>query len=217
MIPPLPSWNWRAFRGTQTALRFNRRDLETLDRVVTGYVPGRTACIQAGGNLGIFPKRLSQWFQTVYTFEPDPECFTALCHNAPEPNIIKIQAALGDEASMVALSRTRPPHKPTGPQHEGLGWVCGPGVLPMVRLDDALSALMVCDLLYLDLEGYELPALRGARGLVRRCRPVIVLEVTANQERCGFSQTELVDDVLAQGYRCEWQDKTDRVFVPEAA
>jgi hypothetical protein len=52
--------------------------------------------------------------------------------------------------------------------------VSGVGPIPTMRIDDL--ALPRCDLIYLDVEGEELNALKGAMETIERCKPVIVYE-----------------------------------------
>jgi FkbM family methyltransferase len=203
-------WDWRRFRGSELALKWNRRDLDSLAQVLA-IVPGRTAAVQAGGNLGVFPKALARVFQTVYTFEPAPDCFAALMANAPEPNIVKLQAALGDRARLVNVSRVRRDGKPH--PHEGITHVHGAGVLPMIPLDDL--HLPVIDLLYLDLEGYELFALQGAPETIERCRPVIAVEINKSIGFYGFTPDEVRQWIVARGYRPVFTTRADEVFVPK--
>lgn len=208
------TWNWAAFKGSQPALKYARRDLAGLDAVIA-RTPGRTAVVQAGGNLGIFPKRLAASFATVYTFEPSLDLFPLLYANAPESNIVKFQAALGDERKPVGMARTRRKTPKPGPIHEGLTHVDGDGVVPTLRVDDL--ALPICDLLYLDLEGYEWHALRGALETVRRCRPVIAVEINQNIAYYGESADELRGWLDAQGYTRVDVQQSDEVFVAREA
>jgi len=211
MTTPLDhGWDWRRFRGSELALKFGRRDLDSVAQVLA-IVPGRTAAVQAGGNLGVFPKALARVFETVYTFEPAPDCFAALMANAPEKNIVKLQAALGDTARLVNVSRERRDGKPH--PHEGITHVRGVGVLPMVRLDDL--CLPVVDLLYLDLEGYELFALWGAVETVGRCRPVIAVEINKGIGFYGHTPADVRQWIVDRGYRPVFTTRADEVFVPE--
>jgi FkbM family methyltransferase len=59
--------------------------------------------IQAGGNAGLYPKQYSRLFESVVTLEPDHRNFTCLCHNVPEENVVKYQAAVGDVESSIEL------------------------------------------------------------------------------------------------------------------
>jgi FkbM family methyltransferase len=175
--------------------------------------------VQAGGNLGLYPKRLAQEFKTVYTFEPDPENFARLKLNAPERNIIARQAALGADEQPVAISRVRRDGKHIK-THEGLVHVVGPGLIPCQRIDGL--RLPVCDLIYLDVEGYELRALQGAVSTLARCRPMLALELNKNLGFVGLTEDFVVRFLNAQGYRRLWLDEveqatlySDQMFVPE--
>lgn len=203
-------WNWSKFKGDPACLKWSRRDLETLDAVLK-IVPGRTAAIQAGGNVGVFPKRLAEQFATVYTFEPSPVLFADMMKNAPEPNIIRFQAALGHERSLVSLSRSR--RDGSGkPEHDGLTHVVGQGAIPTLLIDDL--GLHACDLIYLDVEGFELYALLGAAETIRRCRPVIAVEVNRGIEFYGHSPETLRQLICGCGYRNVMKMHSDEVFAP---
>lgn len=205
-------WDWHRFQGGASALKWARRDLQNLAAVLD-VVPGRAAVVQAGGNLGVFPKALAQVFQTVYTFEPAPDLFALLVQNAPEPNIVKCQAALGEGPGLVGLSRIRRDGKPD--PHEGITHVSGPGTLPTLRIDD--FGLPVCDLIYLDVEGYELFALRGAVATIARCRPVIAVELNRGIEFLGYTRDDVRRCILDQGYQAVGKHRSDEFFAPTEA
>lgn len=203
-------WDWSKFQGSYQALKWSRRDLQTVDAVIK-MVPQRRAVVQAGGNLGIFAKRLAKYFKAVYTFEPDPQIFAMLSHNAPEPNIIKIQAAIGYDRDLISTSQVRRDGKTTY-AHEGITHIDGPGIVPTIQIDDL--ALPACDLMYIDVEGWELHALRGAVQTVARCRPVLCVEINQNTEYYGIPREEVQSFVLSLGYRHVVTKWSDRVFVP---
>lgn len=123
--------------------------------------------VQAGGNWGCWPLKFSKRFETVYTFEPDPICFTALVANTADcSNVVRLQAALGQRRKLVGMRRSE---NTTGSQR-----VDGEGILPTIRIDDL--GLAVCDLIYLDIEGMEFSALLGGAKTLKRCRPVVTFE-----------------------------------------
>ena len=127
-------------------------------------------CLQAGGNIGIWPKRLARSFRTVMTFEPHPENFECLEMNCVEKNIICHQNALSDRREQVFV---RPPNK----EHEhncGAHQIFPDGDIDTIRIDDL--DLSDCDLIYLDIEGYELKALHGAVDTIQMHHPIIVFE-----------------------------------------
>jgi len=204
-------WNWRSFRGSADGLKWNRKELPIWAEVVD-FCEHRRVAVQAGGNLGIFPKFLATQFHTVYTFEPEPELFEHLCLNAPERNIIKFQAALGCKRETVFISRQR--RDSSGRKsHEGIAHVAGPGPIPTLQVDDL--GLDVCDLLYLDVEGYELYALQGARETILRCQPVIACEINKSLEQMGgITADDVRTHIRLHGYKHIGRIRSDEVFLP---
>lgn len=149
--------------------------LAHLDTEVFPLVKTKRCVVQAGGAMGMWAKRMAQVFGEVYTFEPTPDSFYCCSFNCPEENIHCFNAALGDVRGMVNMQF--PEHKArskTGKDNLG-GFRCfDGGSIPTLRIDDL--ALPVCDLIFLDLEGYELFALKGAKETIAKCNPVIVME-----------------------------------------
>lgn len=207
---PKVAWRWDKLAGSEESLKWCRKELPKLDDVVKLTREKRVA-VQAGGHLGVFPKRLAESFETVYTFEPAADLFAMLMRNAPEANIVKFQAALGDERGCIGLSRAR--RDPSGkPEHEGLTHVEGPGVIPTLRVDDL--GLSVCDLLYLDIEGWELYALRGAVETITLCRPVIAVEINKNAGFLGIDPLAIRALIVDLNYRLHRRYQSDEIFVP---
>lgn len=205
-----PRWPWERFIGSDACLKWSFRDLQNLDAAIR-LTKRRRCVVQAGGNLGIFPKRLAEDFDRVITFEPDSKLFAALKTNAWESNVEAIRAALGCDRAPVSLSGRR--RDTSGrPTHEGLTHVAGSGSIPQVRLDD--MNLKACDLLYLDIEGYELFALRGAEQTIDRCRPVIGVEVNRNIEFYGHTAEQLRSWIISKNYKLSFALNSDEVYVP---
>jgi FkbM family methyltransferase len=209
---PTYGFNWKAFAGSAVALGYARRDLAVVERVLK-LVPGRTACVQAGGSLGIYPKFLARSFDCCYCFEPSADLFPAMCQNAPEPNIIRIQAALGFNRQLVSTSQTRRGTKAHKFPHEGITHINGTGLIPTLQIDDL--RLPVCDLIMIDLEGYELHALRGTVDTLSRCRPVLCVEINDNIEHYGAMPEDVRQFLHVCGYRLVFREHSDEVYVPE--
>ena len=203
-------WNWAGFEGSPACVKWNFKDLANLD-VAIRLARSRKVVVQAGGNLGLFPKRLAEEFKIVYTYEPDPILFAHLKANAPEKRIVAQQAALGCSRESVRMSCCR--RDGSGrPVHEGLTHVSGSGDIPQVMIDDL--NLGECGLIYLDIEGYELNALRGAERTIRRCRPVLAFEVNSNIAHYQSSKQELRDWVSQLGYKKKLRQSGDDIYVP---
>jgi FkbM family methyltransferase len=137
---------------------------------VLSYVKNKNTVVQAGGNLGVFPYYLSKHFGTVLTFEPVPETYICLQRNTKDIlNIIAVNNALGAKNSKADIDLVIPGN-------------CGAtnlkytetGDIHVIALDGlALSAL---DLVWLDVEGFEVEALKGMSKHINNYKPVIVLE-----------------------------------------
>jgi FkbM family methyltransferase len=203
-------WPWTLMRGSQRCLQLNARDLYSLDKLMM-LTKGRKVAVQAGGNLGLFPKRLAEEFEWVYTFEPDAGLFECLEYNAPEKNIIPVMAALGCENTPVSV-RCRRRDGSERPVHEGLTHVSGAGTIPQVRIDDL--KLKHCDLIYLDIEGYEFNALRGSVETLNRFKPVLGLEINGNIAHYGTSKQEFRDWLARMGYEKVARIHGDDFYVP---
>lgn len=139
--------------------------LATIKEHVTDW----SNCIQAGGCQGMYPRLLSDLFQNVYTFEPDPLNFHCLVNNCQKDNIFKMNAALGAESGFARVNRMTM-------SNVGCHTVSTDGhcVVPMMTIDS--FKLPTCGLFQLDLETYEIHALRGALETIERCKPVIQCE-----------------------------------------
>lgn len=206
----MKAWNWDTFAGSKAALKFNKRDLPNLERVIK-MTPNRRVAVQAGGHLGLFPKRLAEFFKVVYTFEPASDLFAQMMQNAPESNILKFQAALGNERTLVGVRRIRRDGSTT-PIHEGLTHIFGAGNIPTLQIDDL--GLPICDLIQLDLEGWEMYALLGAKATIEKCRPILMIEVNVNQTYVNIEPEFLRDTIKGLGYRFVERMSSDDVFVP---
>lgn len=212
---PLPraarTWPWPTFVGDRLALKFASRELVNLHRILK-HVTDRRTVVQAGGNIGIFPKYLAGYFESVLTFEPDADNFAALKQNAPEANIGAFPYALGERQSAVGLARVRRDGS-DGAEHAGLVHVSGTGDVPMIRLDEC--CLTKCGLIMLDIEGYELPALQGAIRTITRCRPAIAIEVNQNCRFFGISPDDIAAFFRDLSYRyIATFGKNDRLYLP---
>jgi FkbM family methyltransferase len=187
---------WPASDKSAAAVLFSQAgDVEK----VYPYVKKFDAVVQAGGNCGLWPRGLGKRFKTVYTFEPDPVNFRCLCANAPDEHIFKFNAALGYERGPVALNLR--------PDNVGAHSVRGAGNIPVIRIDDL--ALRECDLIYLDVEGFEMQVLRGAEGTLAH-RPVLVVE---DKGAGGSAKGELLQWLSSKGYEVVERFAHDFVLV----
>lgn len=138
------------------------------------YVRSFDTVIQAGGNCGMYARFYADYFKTVITIEPDDLNYQCLDINCQGDQYRKFHAALGEARGNGTLK----PHSLTN---------CGmhrmtvePGVTPFIRIDDICTTS--CDLIHLDIEGFEPYALLGGLETIETFSPVIILERSCGED-----------------------------------
>lgn len=179
------------FTGPDLFIRLTAGAVKLVDAMLP-HCRERRRAIQAGGCLGVVPAYMALHFESVVTFEPSEDNFRHMCSNISDGRVEKIHAALGNVQGWVDISAPRK-MKPDGEIIDISSWkvvdgwkpkpaaVVSERPMPMMRLDDLL--LGPVDALMLDVEGYELPALMGARELLARDHPVVAVEVNGVAEK----------------------------------
>lgn len=149
------------------------REMRLLPRLVG---PDRIA-VDVGGNLGSYTYALSQLCLHVVTFEPIPDCAKILMSWAEGRNVDIHECGLGSYEGKLLLNLPRVN-----------------GALVTTRASLARSANDGMDLsvhiktldqfdltnvgfMKIDVEGFELPVLRGAAETLRRFRPNLLVEI----------------------------------------
>lgn len=179
-----------------------------------GYCRERKAAIQAGGAFGVWPLRLrALGFEKVVTFEPDPDNFACLTANThADPSIHCWNFALGEHFAFAHMERDSERSTNAGAGFVSLD-VDGPIIVQSIDQMDFPRL----DLLCLDVEGFELFALRGAHDTIMRFRPVIMAEakVLPQMARYGVGKEDALQylkDVC--GYRQVDRRGRDSIMVP---
>jgi|TARA_B110000240_G_scaffold25621_1_gene26340 FkbM family methyltransferase len=166
---------------------------------VNSFVKRKQTVLQAGGNCGIYTREYAQHYENVYTFEPDATNMNCLVLNTSDcNNIIKFQACLGESQGMTAIQNPLEImdigsiHVKTPKElHENMLVVESKANIPILTIDDI--AFSTLDLIHLDIEGYELFALKGGSNTIKKYKPVIVLEVCedGHSEKYGYNRNDL--------------------------
>lgn len=162
--------------------------------------------VQAGGYIGMWPIRMAKFFSVVHTFEPIPANYVCLEDNVKHlPGVVTHRDVLSDKAGETVKMKF---HKMWG-SHVINAPIDADGDIVKAKTTtiDALE-LSVCDLIYLDIEGHELHALAGAIETIKRCRPVITLEVWE------ANRVEYNAYMHGYGYTEAKRTHSDVVYVP---
>jgi FkbM family methyltransferase len=169
---------------------------------VMKYLRKHDTVVTAGGNQGMYTRFYSYRFKTVYSFEPDPLNFHCLVVNNQADNVIKIQAALGSENKLVRINRNG--YTNTGTWGVDQNTTEG-AIIPQLTIDTL--GLTDLDLLQLDVEGYEINAIKGAKKTIEKFRPVVILENGGGDDICAFMGN--------LGYERKDQTGADSIWVPK--
>lgn len=178
-------------------LRKGEPELRLLPQLVD---PNRVA-IDVGANRGVWSHQMASLCPQVFAFEPNPKIF-AILDAARPANVVTSPIALSDCPGRAELSIPRSPRGYSN-QHGSLSgrWAEGAefGVVDVETacLDDL--DLPPCGLIKIDVEGHELAVIDGARRMIARDRPTLLVEI---EERHSSGSIEAsITHIEALGYR----------------
>lgn len=172
---------------------------------------GATDCVlQAGGHVGVWPNRLTEYFNEVYTFEPHLDNYRELLKNTEGKDQIKAYNwALGFSPRAGQLKFS---DKSTGMHHIAQE---GDQDVGIVSIDWFCEKFDVRpDALFLDVEGYELFVLMGAERTIKENLPLISCEENECGKRYGVKPGELAEWLSRFGYNMRRKYKKDLIFCP---
>lgn len=144
----------------------------------------------------------------VYSFEPDPYNYERAGNNISLndfSNITLAQVGIAEEEKEVRLFKVDPHNLGMNrilPEESSSGF--DSALIRCRTLDSVVQEEHVSrvSLIKMDIEGYEMNALRGARDTLERFSPVLFIEVGDSKLReNGSSAAELIRFLLEMGYR----------------
>jgi FkbM family methyltransferase len=193
--------------------KWQRDAIEHIDAALK-CTKGREMAVQAGCHIGLWATYLADHFDKVRTFEADPvnlQCAAANTNNIRAGNVVLRDAALSDRVGTLPWYRSL---SNTG-KHR-------PNVLGRGKTDSTVDAVTVdsldlpaCDLICLDIEGYELAALKGSTATIDKYRPVVLVEDLPHAPWHGLPLGGVATWLKARGYRMAQRVDNDQIWVPE--
>lgn len=179
---------------------------------VTRHIKVGHLVIQGGANIGTLTRALLDAGARVLAFEPNPKAVECLWHNCGFDSLTVEPFAVSDNFGSVRLHAQ---------ENAGATYVSKP--LTPIQQGEPFANTVAIDsynlfpnLILLDVEGYEVSALRGAQKTIARCHPVIICEVNRGAlERAGTSDAELFDLLDQCGYSVSVMQPDCRIGDPQ--
>jgi len=185
-----------------------------------------TFALDIGANCGAhtvaFAERVGDEGQ-VFAFEPQRLVYYQLCANVITrglPNVVCVNAAVGEREDYMTVEVrdfTSPEPVNIGDTHVWPSEVGARGDLVQVVTLDKYLGLRTkrVSAVKLDIQGTELPALRGMVNILREDRPEIFIEIEEpHLRRHGFSTSEVIQWLNDQGYDVKLDHDYDYVASP---
>lgn len=172
------------------------------------YVEDFEHAIDGGAHAGEWTALLRPHFSLVTAFEPDAGLFDKLQREYDaDPRVAVRSEALLDRSGAGILQMPE-----EGSAKRRRQFVrSGSGPIRIIDLDGCRFAS--CGLLKLDIEGGELPALRGAAQLIARFKPVVVVEFKwRNAARYGWNRDDLRSWADFAAYSLAFEAFPNKVF-----
>lgn len=180
--------------------QYERDQLELMSREVFPRLAPGAACLDVGANIGNHAVHFSQHFDKVIAFEPHPRNFALLAVNARLSDAI-VPLNLGASSSAGAVEITEDRMNLAGSSIERSEGRDGEKVrFELVRIDDVAEVQDCAAISFIkfDIEGHEAEAIKGAAETISRHRPVVMLEVLADEIENGTAAS--LEALRALGY-----------------
>tara|TARA_Y100000004_G_scaffold163331_1_gene192632 strand:+ start:74 stop:787 length:714 start_codon:yes stop_codon:yes gene_type:complete len=171
------------------------------------YVKQWRVCLDIGSNIGQWTRPLAKRFHSVVCFEPNPnfrECFKKNIH---ENNVVLWPVGLSDKEH-----KAKQDFNSTVLQNED-------GEIHCRTLDS--FGLTNIDFVKIDVDGFEVPLLNGAKETLIKNNPVINIEMKRNKYQPRHKHNAKREKIINQcdiilrdlGYRFKKHVKSDEIWI----
>ena len=174
-------------------------DHEYVVNLIKQYIDGNGAAIDFGANIGTQTFAYTKFFgdRSVIAIEPNPECVECLKRNVP--NSIIIQAAVSDKCEEKSLFLQ---------DNVGASYIIDGIGIKTIVLDDCEPVLSAAvthkpfTFIKMDIEGYEIKALKGGKEFIKKYKPIMWIEVNViTLNRNGSTEDDLLNLITNYGYK----------------
>ena len=163
-----------------------------------------------GANHGIYTHALAKRGAVVEAFEPQPECVAVLRAYASRRRLANVRVHSVALSATAGIGTLHLPHgSESSPSASLRATADGDAALEVTleRLDT--FELFDLTLLKIDVEGAELDVLQGAAETLRRCQPLLLVEI--EQRHHCEPVAEIFDRIASFGYKGTFLDSGGRL------
>ena len=157
--------------------------------------------LDIGANIGQEMLYYTGWANRIISFEPNPATFEVLKQNVEQNDIKNVKlmnlgVGSGPSKAFINLVKNNEGRSfvtptPTKVSHE----------ITIVAIDDLDIGDGSVDFVKMDVEGFEIEALKGMRSLIDKHSPVFQIEAQDETlERCGVTSVDIWDFFNERGY-----------------
>jgi FkbM family methyltransferase len=177
-------------------------ELFHLSRVIKGIYSADCTFLDIGANFGYYSMVLAHTFGShfqAYAFEPNPTVYERLVRNIGLNSGVTVHpfmVGVGDQAGTVGMT--------CHDSNSGTTRLDGDGDVAVTTIDAfcAQRSIKRVDVMKVDVEGFELKVLHGARSTVLRDHPVVLIEINPPLLQLHGSHTQqgLISELQSLGY-----------------
>lgn len=190
--------------GSVRALAALRYRPPALAPVFDAVLRAGDCCYDVGANIGVY----SMWAAglvgatgEVHAFEPVPPTMTMLAAMVRRNRLDQVRLASSAVGATVGQTGMRRYEDASGLAHPVVDGSTADHVVALTTLDDYTRRHTSPVLVKIDVEGFEMDVLRGARQLLGQRRPAVLMEMLPGHlARRGGNQSELVSILAGAGY-----------------
>jgi FkbM family methyltransferase len=176
-----------------------------------GFIKEGTVLYDIGGNIGDVTVHAALKTGTkgkVYSFEPHPQTYRRLSEHIQLnklTNVVAFNVGLGSSAGSFVMEEVE--------NNAGANRIVSPGTVDagrvtvqVVTLDAQVDEhqMLKPDVIKIDVEGFEMQVLIGAKAIIEKCRPTLFIELSdALLKLQNETATGLVKLISSYGYKIE--------------
>jgi FkbM family methyltransferase len=160
------------------------------------YVDSWRGCLDIGSNIGQWTRPLAQKFQKVYCFEPNPNFRECFVKNITESNVELFEVGLSDRQHLAKQG------------FNSTVLTEGDGGIECKTLDS--FGLTDIDFVKIDVDGFEIPLLNGARETLNSNSPVVNIEMKHDRMHIVKESQQILKEL---GYKFVQRTKSDEIWL----